>query len=58
MTLTEQLNCAKAVLDQMRERQSRWLKAQEAIVKTLEKCLHLEEVTVEILANKPTEASK
>lgn len=52
VSLTDQLNCARQVLAQMRSKQSRWIAAQEAIVATLERQLMLEEVSKEITGRK------
>lgn len=49
VSITDQLTCARAVLEQMRAKQSRWTEAQEAIVATLERQLMLEEITREIV---------
>jgi len=48
ITLAAKLECARAVLAQMRDRKSRWTEAQEAAVKTIERAEMLEGVSVEI----------
>lgn len=51
-SLTDQLACSRAVLDQMRRNQSRWIAAQEGVVKTVERAMKLEEVTEDIVGKK------
>ena len=60
ITLTQQLACALAVLEQMQSRQSRWAEAQRAIVATLDKLKDLEEISREIVGGqtKPAEVTK
>lgn len=48
--LTQQLECARAVLETMRAKNSRWTEAQEGVVATVEKALLLKEVGDEMLA--------
>jgi hypothetical protein len=53
--LAKQLECARAVLEQMRSKNSRWIEAQEAVVATVERALLLEEVSREVLGKDETQ---
>jgi hypothetical protein len=53
-SLADQLKCAREVLATMRARKSRWTVTQEAIVRTVERAIELENVSVAI-KGRPTE---
>ena len=50
--LSEQLFCARSVLERMKSNKSKWTEAQEAVVATILRAVMLEAVTNEMLGRK------